>query len=101
MPKTFIIPDHPYVPPGSKHHFSEERFIEGLLGVLGNVIHVRTVVPINLQISPYSSTEVALEKEMISGLRMLGLAEHTIRAILNIPVPSDKHVLCIETIHNN
>src|SRR4051812_43215371 len=96
MPETFIIPDHPYVPPGSKHHFSEERFIEGLLSAIGNVNHVRTLVPINLQICPYSSTEVALEKEMISGLQVLGVTEHTLRAILNIPVPSDKHVLSIE-----
>ena len=69
MPETFSIPDHPYVPPGSKHHFSENRFIEGLLGALGNMNHVRTMVPINLQICPYSSTEVALKKEMISGLQ--------------------------------
>src|SRR3954469_20646332 len=101
IPETFRIPDHPYVPLGRKHHFSEERFIERLLGPLGNVNHVRTVVPINLQICPNSSTEVALEKEMISGLQVLSMAEHTLRAILNIPVLSDKHVLGIQAIHNN
>ena len=101
MLEIFSIPDQLDVPPGSEHHFSEERLIERLLGALGNVNHVRTMVPINLQICPYSSTEVALKKEMISGLRVLGVVEHTLRAILNIPVPSDKHVLCIEAIHNN
>ena len=101
MPETFIVPDHPYVPPGSKHHFSKKWFIEGILGALGNMNHVRTMAPVNLQICPYSNTEVALEKEMISGLQVLGMAEHTLRAILNVPVSSDEHVLCIEAIHNN
>src|SRR4051812_7428875 len=93
MPETFIIPDHPYVPPSSKHHFSKKWLIEGLLGALGNLNHVRTMAPINLQIRPYSNTEVALEKEMISSLLVLCMAEHTLRAILNVPVPSGKHVL--------
>ena len=101
MPETFIIPDHPYVPPGSKHHFSKKRLIKGLLGAHGNLNHVRTLAPINLQICPNSNTEVALEKEMISSLQVLCMAEHTLRAILNVPVSSDEHVLCIEAIHNN
>jgi len=100
MLETFSIPDQPDVPPGSKHHFSEERFIERLLGALGNVNHVRTMAPINLQVCPYSSTEVALEKEMISGLQVLGIAKHTLRTIQDVPVSSDEHILCVETIHD-
>src|SRR4051812_12984328 len=95
MLETFSIPDQLDVPPGSEHHFSEVRFIEGLLGIFGNVSHVRTIAPINLQICPYSRTEVALKKEMISVLQVMCGAEHTLRAILDVPVSSDNHVFCV------
>ena len=101
MPETFIIPDHPYIPPGSKHHFSKKWLIEGLSGSLGNLNHIRTLTPINLQICPNSNTEVALEKEMISSFQAVCMAEHTFRSILNVPVSFSNHVLGIDTIHNN
>ena len=72
MLETFSIPDQPDIPPGSEHHFSKEWFVERLPGPLSNVNHVRAIAPINLQISPDSSTKIALKKEMISVLQMLG-----------------------------
>ena len=101
MPETFSILDQPNIPPGSEHHFSKERLVERLSGPLGNVNHVRSISPINLQISPYSSTEIALEKKMVSVLQMLCRAEHTLRAILNMPVSSEEHVFSVETIHDH
>ena len=101
MPETFSIPDQPDIPPGSEHHFSKERLFERLSGPLGNVIHVRTIAPINLQICPYSSTAVALKKEMVFVLQVMGGAEHTLRAILDMPVSSDNHVFCVEMIHDH
>src|SRR4051812_22107403 len=88
MLETFSIPHQPNIPPGSEHHFSKERFIERLPGHLGNVKHVRAIAPINLQICPNSSTEIALEEEMISVLQVLGGADNTLRAILDMPMPS-------------
>src|SRR4051812_5278930 len=101
MLEAFGIPDQPDVPPSSKHHFSKEGFIERLLGTLGNPYHVRTMVPINLKVCPYSSTEIALEEEVISGLQMLGMAKHTLRTIVDVPMSFDQHILCIEMIHDH
>ena len=101
MLETFIIPHQPNIPPGSEHHFSKERFIERLPGHLGNVKHVRAIVPINLQICPDSSTEIALKEEMISVFQVMCWAKHTLRSILDMPVPSDNHVFGVETIHDH
>ena len=101
MLEAFSISHQPNIPPGSEHHFSKERFIERLPGPLGNVSHVRAIAPINLQICPDSSTEVALEKEMISVLQVMGGAEHTLRAILDMPMPSEDHIFSIETVHDH
>ena len=101
MLETFGIPHQPNIPPGSEHNFSKEGFLEGLPGHLCNVNHVRTIAPVNLKICPNSSTEIALEEKMISGLQMLSGTENTLRAILDMPMPSENHIFGIETVHDH
>jgi len=45
VPESPVISNLPNVPPGSKHHFSKERFVELLSCMEGNLHHVLTVFP--------------------------------------------------------
>ena len=69
VPESSVISDLPNIPPGSKNHLRKERFVELLSSMEGNLHHVLTVFPFNLQIAPDASTEVAQEEKVVSVLQ--------------------------------
>ena len=69
VPESSVISNLPNIPPSSKNHLRKERFVELLSSMEGNLHHVRTVFPDNLQIYPDSSTEITLEKKVVSVLQ--------------------------------
>ena len=99
VPESSVISNLPNVPPGSKHHFSKERLVEFLFSMQGNLHHILTVFPKNLQVDPYASTEIALEEKMISVLQSPCWAKNTLWSIINLPFPSLNHVLGVNPVH--
>lgn len=69
VPESSVVSDLPDIPPGSKNHLRKERFVELLSSMVGNLHHVITVFPYNLQINSDASTEIALEKKVVSALQ--------------------------------
>ena len=69
VPESSVISYLPNIPPSSKNHLRKERFVELLSSMEGNLHHVLTVFPVNLQIAPDASTEVAQEEKVVSVLQ--------------------------------
>ena len=101
VPESSVISDHPNIPPGSKNHLRKERFVELLSSMVGNLHHVLTVFPDNLQIDPDSSTEIALEKKVVSVLQDPSWTQNTLWTLINLPLPPLNHVLSINHVHYN
>ena len=101
VPESSVISILPNIPPGSKNHLRKERFVELLSSMEGNLHHVLTVFPYNLQINPDASTEIALEKEMISILQCQSWTKDTLRPIINSPMSMMNHVLGVNHVHDN
>ena len=94
------IPDDPDIPAGNKHYFSEEGLIKTPPCLDDKIQHRVTSRPINLQIVPNSDTEIAVEKEMVSGFSCLKGAELTSNTIIHVPVPPINHILSVESVHD-
>jgi hypothetical protein len=64
MLKNTTIPHFPNMPAGQNHNFSEEWFSKSCSCPDEHSFNIISLYPINLQIGPDSSTEIALKKEM-------------------------------------
>ena len=102
MVKTWpLLPEHlsisyqPDIPASSENHLSKERFGKIPPSMKSNFRHRSTQAPINLQVGPYTLTEITCEEKVVSILPRLSWEKHTLYPIINMPVPSLHHILCV------
>ena len=94
------ISDDADIPIGNKHYFGEKGLVKTSPCLDDQISHRISSRPINLQIIPNSDTEIAVEKEMVSGFSYLKGAEPTSNTIIHVPVPPINHILSVESVHD-
>jgi hypothetical protein len=98
MLKNKTIPHFPNMPAGQNHNFSEEWFSKSCSCPDEHSFNIISLYPINLQIGPDSSTEIALKKEMNPILSDMTGTKYTVIVIGDIPVSPSQHVFGIQSI---
>jgi hypothetical protein len=100
IPENLCLPNSPYVSCTCEYSLSEERFAKIPPTSNSHLIggHRRLTHPIDVEVVPYSLTEITIEEQMNNIFFDQKRTENT-SVIINMPMSSLHHIPCIQLIH--